>query len=390
MLFLLCGCGHEKDIDIAKRCINDWEVNRSSHYDCTYSSVDSSIYKAKITCVLNATKRELNHTYNFAKYMVAIGKDGKYVLSGVYWLYGKENVMIMNSNCLDQNPSTSKSSSNNSNSTINNNGNNSNYNSNSDNNSNSNFNNNYTNSSSNNSGNSSNNTTKPNQNNSNSVTENKDTSETNNKEESNSSASVAPTTPTVQLNIDVVEWGLGSINVNVSTNLQGYKCNIYLNSNIVKEQMTLGPNTHGYGNSETFDEIPVGNNTIRVDLLKDGNIVQTKTVNYNFDLSKVPTPTFNIGDSYNTYDSTFDVTVWENKNGCDIGSRCKLELYVDGVKQRSTSEFTVPLSIGDNIFRVELKNLYGKSSCKRVLIKRFEYNSEVNFTQLGKIQELEC
>ena len=112
--------------------------------------------------------------------------------------------------------------------------------------------------------------------------------------------------------------------------------------------------------------------------------------NYIFELSKVPAPIFSISDGYNTYDSTYEITVWPKDNNCSGDDRCKEELYVNGVKQKYTSGSTVPLSIGDNIFKVELKNIFGKSSCKKVLIKRFEYDSNVSFTKLGKISISEC
>lgn len=193
-----------------------------------------------------------------------------------------------------------------------------------------------------------------------------------------------------ELNISVKEGALGKINVIISTNLSDYRYNLYLNGTKVKDNLKLSIGTNNYSDTVTLNNIPIGNNTIKVELLKDGKIVKTKESSYTFELAKIPTPMFSISDGYNTYDSTYEITVWPKDNGCNGDDRCKEELYVNEVKQNNTSGFTVPLSIGDNIFKVELKNLFGKSSCKKVLIKRFEYDSNVSFTKLGKISISEC
>lgn len=194
----------------------------------------------------------------------------------------------------------------------------------------------------------------------------------------------------VELNILVKDGGLGKINVNISTNLSDYRYNLYLNGTKVKDNLKLSIGANNYSDTVTLNNIPIGNNIIKAELLKDGKIVKTKESSYAFELIKIPAPIFSISDGYNTYDSTYEITVWPKDNGCSGDDRCKEELYVNGVKQKNTLGFTVPLSIGDNIFKVELKNLFGKSSCKKVLIKRFEYNSDVSFTQLGKIIITDC
>lgn len=233
---------------------------------------------------------------------------------------------------------------------------------------------------------SNNSTTKPN----NSTNNNGSSSNSSSNNANNNTNNNIDNKPVVELNLSVKERSVGKINVNVSTNLSDYRYNLYLNDVKVKDNLKLSIGTNDYSDTVTLDNIPIGKNVIKVELLKDGKIVKTKENNYIFELSKVPTPIFSISDGYNTYDSTYEITVWPKDNNCSGDDRCKEELYVNGVKQKYTSGSTVPLSMGDNIFKVELKNIFGKSSCKMVQIKRFEYDSNVSFTKLGKISISEC
>lgn len=233
--------------------------------------------------------------------------------------------------------------------------------------------------------------TSNNNNNSNSNSNSNNNSSNNNSNNNSNSNENKFTEHSISFSTKISEtMTLGNINLSVKTNESGCKYEVYLNGAKVKENLKISIGTDGYDDSTTIENITIGNNEIKVNLIKDGKIVATDIKNYNFNLSSIPTPTFSVTKGYNTYDSSYEVTIWPNKNGCDNGERCKLELYVNGTKQNDTSSFSVPLIIGDNTFKVELKNLFGKSSCKKIIIKRFEYNPDVNFTELGNIDISDC
>lgn len=189
------------------------------------------------------------------------------------------------------------------------------------------------------------------------------------------------------LNVSVVKWGFSRVHVNISTDTSGCKANIYLNGKMVITNVSISSIS---STQELLDNLAVGTNTIKVELLKDNKVVNSKEATYNFDYETIPTPKLSINRTNNTYNSKYSFTIFTDKNGCETDDRCRLELYVNGEKQRNTYDAEVPLNMGDNSFKFELKNLFGKTSCKMVVVKRFEYDPNVLSVQLGTIQVNDC
>lgn len=94
-------------------------------------------------------------------------------------------------------------------------------------------------------------------------------------------------------------------------------------------------------------------------------------------------PEFTISKKYNTYDATQEITIWDKSDG----GYCHYDHYINGEINKTG---LVNLDIGDNIFTVEVVNNKGEKACKKVLIKRFEMNYDVPFTQLGQIEINDC
>lgn len=185
------------------------------------------------------------------------------------------------------------------------------------------------------------------------------------------------------------ETEIDSATLMVSTNEEGCTYDVYLNDKKIASGGKLSIGTDGYDNETLIKNMSLGNNNIKINLIKNGKVLKSATKKYYVDSSKIPSPRLDISDQYNTYDSSMDLTIWSDDNGCS-GSKCKLELYVNGKKQSSIDSYRAKLNIGNNTFKLELKNLYGKKACKIVTIKRFEYNENVDFTDLGNISIKSC
>lgn len=376
LLIFICfasGCfnSHKEEIRISRECIDYWETNRGNHFSCSYHSSDDDLFKGIVVCNLDNNKRDYSHIYNTSKYKIGITKNDEYVLGASYYLYGEEKYMILDNNCsIKKNNNVSKS---------NNNMLKSNYNSVSNKVINSNINSNVVVSNSNKISNS------------NIIKESNINSNKNEKKESTSNKQVN-SNKVIKPKLDVYigkKLNLDEVEVSITTDLEGISYNLYLNNKKVISNGKLHIGTSGYTDYTEVDNIQVGNNSIKVDLIKDGKVVNTITKNYTLSLSNIPTPKLHINTTFNTYDDNYDFLIFTDKNEC-YGSKCTLVLYVNGVKQPSISQYRPNLQIGDNVFKFELKNLYGKSDCKLVTVKRFEKNPEVNFTQLGNINIVEC
>lgn len=216
---------------------------------------------------------------------------------------------------------------------------------------------------------------------------NKTDSSENNDSENNTNSNMADSEKIPSLDVKVYEWAFNSVHVDIYTDTKKCKGNIYLNGSMALENISLSSLSF---TQETLENLNVGINTIKVELLKDNKVLNSKEITYNFDYENIPTPKLGINTTYNTYDSKYTFILFTDHNGCTNDYRCKLELYVNGEKQANTYNVEVPLVIGENTFKIELKNLFGKTACKKVVVTRFKYNPDVLFTYLGDTSVSDC
>ena len=71
------------DIEKMRKCIQTLERDYySTHFDCNYiNNSETEDYKAFYSCDLNDSKKEVGHAYWSFHYIIAIHKDGTYVIA---------------------------------------------------------------------------------------------------------------------------------------------------------------------------------------------------------------------------------------------------------------------------------------------------------------------
>lgn len=167
----------------------------------------------------------------------------------------------------------------------------------------------------------------------------------------------------------------------------GCKCDIYLNNELQWENQSCSLSSDWDEEIFGVSNYNVGTNTVKVDMKKNGSIVKSLTGNFNFDFDKIPAPKFNVFIEYNTYSDKENLSIFTDSNGCN---QCGFILYINGVKRESMSDTIVDLEMGRNEIVVEVANKFGKKSCKKVYITRFEENPDVSFVNLGEWEISDC
>ena len=147
-------------------------------------------------------------------------------------------------------------------------------------------------------------------------------------------------------------------------------CDVYLNNSLFEKDVNCVSS-----NTVTISNYQVGKNEILVKVKQNGNVVKELNTSFNFDFEKIPTPTFNISGGFSTTDSKAGFTIFGNDNGC---YNCGFILYINGTKRKSIYDTDVNLEVGRNEFTVEVANKFGKKSCKKVYINRYEVNASFN------------
>ena len=150
-----------------------------------------------------------------------------------------------------------------------------------------------------------------------------------------------------------------------SGNCSGCTFDAYLNDDLIK-----GNISYSSRNQFRINNLNIGDNVIKYYVKKDGNVVDSGNANYYLDASKAPTPTLYINNtSKNTTQDSITIIIHPNENGC---KNCNLQNYLNDVNYGTQTDYKVNLSIGENNFKFEIKNKYGKSMCKNVRITRYD------------------
>ena len=96
---------------------------------------------------------------------------------------------------------------------------------------------------------------------------------------------------------------------------------------------------------------------------------------------------FSVSKEHNTYNSKEDLTIFDETYR---HSDCTYRFFINDELRNIGSNLWVDLEIGDNVFYLELYNEYDEKTCKKVTIKRFEYDPDIPFTRLGLFEVEDC